>query len=92
MVIIGDADFASDAYYDLLGNANLVLNAIAWLAREDVLEGEREKQMPEVERPLSPLVLTEAESRHLLLAMVVVQPLMVLGLGVGVVGLRRWRG
>jgi ABC-type uncharacterized transport system involved in gliding motility auxiliary subunit len=92
MVIIGDADFASDAYYDLLGNANLVLNAIAWLAREDVLEGEREKQMPEVERPLSPLVLTEAESRHLLLAMVVVQPLLVLGLGVGVVGLRRWRG
>ena len=92
MVIIGDADFASDAYYDLLGNANLALNAIAWLAREDVLEGEREKQMPEVERPLSPLVLTETESRRLLLAMVVVQPLLVLGLGVGVAGLRRWRG
>jgi hypothetical protein len=92
MVIIGDADFASDAYYDLLGNANLVLNAIAWLAREDVLEGARDKQMPEIERPLSPLVLTEAQSRQLLIAMVVVQPVLVLALGVGVVGRRRWRG
>ena len=92
MVVIGDADFASDAYYDLLGNANLVLNSIAWLAREDVLAGEREKQIPEIGRPLSPLVLTEAQSRRLLLAMVIVQPVLVLGLGIGVVGLRRWRG
>ena len=89
---VGDADFASDAYYDLLGNANLVLNAIAWLAREDALEGAREKQIPEIERPLSPLVLTEAQSRQLLIAMVVVQPVLVLALGVGVVARRRWRG
>jgi ABC-type uncharacterized transport system involved in gliding motility auxiliary subunit len=92
MVVVGDADFASDAYYDMLGNANLVLNALAWLAREDALAGEREKQVPEVERPLSPLVLTEAQSRNLLLAMVVVQPLLVLALGAVVVGTRRWRG
>jgi hypothetical protein len=92
LVVVGDADFASDAYYDLLGNANLVLNAVAWLAREDVLAGAHEQQMPEVERPLSPLVLTEPQSRHLLLAMVVVQPVLVLALGIGVVGLRRRRG
>jgi ABC-2 type transport system permease protein len=92
LVVVGDADFASDAYYDLLGNANLVLNAVAWLAREDVLAGEHEQQAPEVERPLSTLVLTEPQSRALLLAMVVVEPALVLALGVGVVGLRRWRG
>jgi ABC-type uncharacterized transport system involved in gliding motility auxiliary subunit len=92
LVVVGDADFASDAYYDMLGNANLVLNAFAWLAREDALAGGREKHVPEIERPLSPLVLTEAQSRGLLLAMVVVQPVLVLALGVVVVGRRRWRG
>jgi ABC-type uncharacterized transport system involved in gliding motility auxiliary subunit len=92
LVVVGDADFASDAYYDVLGNANLALNAVAWLAREDALAGEREKQIPEVARPLSPLVLTEAQSRSLLLAMVMVQPALVLALGIGVVGVRRWRG
>ncbi|HWP64374.1 MAG TPA: DUF4350 domain-containing protein [Candidatus Limnocylindria bacterium] len=92
LVVVGDADFASDAYYDLLGNADLALNAIAWLAREDVLAGTREKQIPEVQRPLSPLVLTEAQSRRLLLVLVVVEPAVVLALGAGVVGRRRWRG
>jgi hypothetical protein len=92
MVIVGDADFASDAYYDLLGNANLVLNAVAWLAREDALAGEHEQVAPAVARPLSPLVLTEPQSRNLLLAMVVGEPAAVLVLGIGVVGFRRWRG
>jgi ABC-type uncharacterized transport system involved in gliding motility auxiliary subunit len=92
LVVVGDADFASDGYYDLLGNANLALNAVAWLAREDVLAGERATQAPEVERPLSPLVLTEDRSRLLLLSMVVVQPLVVLLVGALVVGRRRWRG
>lgn len=92
LVVVGDADFASDAYYDLLGNANLALNAVAWLAREDVLAGEHEQQAPEVERPLSPLLLTEPQSRSLLLSMVVVEPALVLALGIGVVGFRRWRG
>jgi hypothetical protein len=45
-----------------------------------------------VQRPLSPLVLTEAQSRGLLLALVVVQPVLVLALGAVVVGTRRWRG
>ena len=57
-----------------------------------MLAGEREKQIPEIARPLSPLVLTEAQSRNLLLAMVMVQPALVLALGIGVVGVRRWRG
>jgi len=92
LVVVGDADFASDAYVDMLGNANLALNAVAWLAREDALAGVREIEAPEVQRPLSPLVLTERQSRDLLLATVVVQPLLVLALGMTVVGLRRWRG
>ncbi len=92
LVVVGDADFASDAYYDMLGNANLVLNGVAWLAREDALAGARDLATPEVQRPLSTLVLTEDRSRALLVSLVLIQPLSLLALGTAVVGWRRWRG
>src|SRR5262249_56451613 len=57
LVVVGDADFASDAYLDLLGNRDLALNAMAWVAGEEALTGSRKKSVPEVIRPLSPLVL-----------------------------------
>ena len=46
LVVVGDADFASDAYVDLLGNRDLALNAVAWLAGEEELTGVRSKQSP----------------------------------------------
>jgi ABC-type uncharacterized transport system involved in gliding motility auxiliary subunit len=92
LVAVGDADFASDAYLDLLGNRDLALNAVAWLAGEDVLAGVRSKRVPEVLRPLSPLVLTEPQARAIFLASVVAQPGLVLLLGLGVVWARRRRG
>jgi hypothetical protein len=92
LVVIGDADFASDAYFDLLGNGHLALNAIAWVAAEDRLRGGRAKHVPEVPRPLSPLVITASTARRLLLLLVVVQPALVLLAGIVVVSVRRWRG
>jgi ABC-type uncharacterized transport system involved in gliding motility auxiliary subunit len=93
LVAIGDADFASDAYIDLLGNRDLALNAVAWLAgEEDVLAGARPKQVPEIDRPLSQLVLTEPQARGILFLVAAVMPGLVLLTGLGVVALRRWRG
>jgi ABC-type uncharacterized transport system involved in gliding motility auxiliary subunit len=92
LVVVGDADFASDAYLDLLGNRDLALNAVAWLAGEDALAGVRGKAIPEVVRPLSPLVLTEPQARAIFLASVVVEPGLVLLVGLGVVWARRRRG
>lgn len=92
LVAIGDADFASDAYLDLLGNRDLALNAVAWLAGEDVLTGVRAKKIPEVLRPLSPLVLTQRQARNVFLASVVGEPGIVLLLGLGIVWARRRRG
>jgi len=93
LVVIGDADFSSDAYLDLLGNRDLALNAVAWLAgEEDVLAGVRPKQVPEVDRPLSQLILTEPEARGILFLVAVVMPGIVLLCGLGVVAMRRWRG
>src|SRR6185436_6306804 len=92
LVVVGDADFASDAYLDLLGNRDLALNAVAWLTEEPNLAGERSTRASEVMRPLSPLVLSEAVARRLLLAVAIVQPGLVLLLGSLVVAVRRRGG
>jgi gliding motility-associatede transport system auxiliary component len=92
LVVVGDADFASDAYLDLLGNRDLALNAVAWAGGEDAMTGTRTRRIPEVLRPLSPLVLTEPQARALFLAGVVVEPALVLLVGGVVVGVRRRRG
>jgi hypothetical protein len=92
LVVVGDADFASDGYLDLLGNRDLALNAVAWTGGEEVLAGTRSRKVPEVIRPLSPLVVTEPQARAIFLAGVVIQPGLVLLAGATLVGVRRRRG
>ncbi len=92
LVVIGDSDFTTDAYLDMLGNRDVIMNAVAWVAHEDALAGERPTETAEVQRPLSPLVLTDAQAHAILIGVVVVQPTLVLLLGVVLVGLRRRRG
>jgi len=92
VVVVGDVDFASDAYLDLLGNRDLAMNAVAWVAGEETLAGERRKDVPEIFRPYSPLVVTDRAGRWILLTAAVVQPGLVLLLGVAVVVVRRRRG
>jgi len=92
LVVVGDADFASDAYLDLLGNRDLALNAVAWAGGEEALTGTRNRNVPEVVRPLSPLVLTQGQARALFLAGVVIEPALVLVVGLTLVGLRRRAG
>jgi ABC-type uncharacterized transport system involved in gliding motility auxiliary subunit len=92
LVVVGDADFASDAYLDLLGNRDLALNAVAWLAEEEALAGTRTKHVPEIIRPLSPLVLREGEARAIFVLTVVALPAAVFASGAGLVLARRRRG
>lgn len=37
MVVIGDADFASNGYFQQLGNSDFILNSIDWAAQQDNL-------------------------------------------------------
>ena len=92
LVVVGDSDFASDAYLDVLGNRDVALNAVAWAAGEEELAGERPKNVPEVQRPLSPLVLTEQGARRLLAVAAGVVPGLVLLTGVLVTTVRRRMG
>ncbi len=92
LVVVGDSDFASDAYLDVLGNRDVALNAVAWAGGEEELVGERAKDVPEVQRPLSPLVLTEQGARRLLATVAGVVPGLVLLAGVLVTTVRRRMG
>jgi len=92
LLVVGDADFASDAYLDLLGNRDIAFNATAWTGGESALAGARPHEVPEVQRPLSPLVLTESQARRLLAMVAGVLPGLMLLTGVVVVTLRRRRG
>jgi hypothetical protein len=92
LAVIGDSDFATDAYFDVLGNRDVALNAAAWTGGEETLAGERPKDVPEVQRPLSPLVLTESQARRLLTTVAVGLPGLVLLTGILVVTVRRRMG
>jgi hypothetical protein len=47
MIVYGDSDFANNQFIDLLGNRDLLVNSVNWLAVEDALIGVRSdrKQM-----------------------------------------------
>jgi|GEM_PF-1363188 len=92
LVVVGDADFASDAYIDVLGNRDIALNAIAWVVGEEALAGERPAPVPEIPRPLSPLVLSERQARWLLVGLAGIQPALVAVIGLVVVWRRRRLG
>ncbi len=44
MLVFGDSEFASNRFLDYLGNKDLFVNAVNWLAREDALIGNRPQQ------------------------------------------------
>ena len=92
LVVIGDADFAADGYLAEVGNRDLVLNSISWLTDEEALIARRPREIAEIARPLSPLVLTERQAHLLFVATVVVEPGLLLLMGTVVVIVRRRRG
>jgi ABC-type uncharacterized transport system involved in gliding motility auxiliary subunit len=92
VVVIGDSDFAANGYIDLLGNRDLLLNSISWLTDEDALIAKRPRELAEIARPLSPLVLTERQAHALFLIVVAALPGLVMLVGTTVVLTRRRRG
>jgi len=91
LVAIGDADFAADGYLAELGNRDLVLNSIGWLTDEETLIARRPREMSEIARPLSPLVLTERQAHLIFVATVLIEPGLLLLMGTVVVVVRRQR-
>ena len=89
LVVVGDADFASNLLLDYAGNRDLLLNAVDWLAGEETLIGSRPlRQLPGVNQ----LFVSATEGETIFWLGAVVQPTAVLLLGLVVVGLRRRSG
>lgn len=76
IVIVGDADFASNAYYDFSGNGDLLQNMVHWLASEESLIAIHPK-----EKTTGELRLTPIQAQWLFLGMVLV-PLGFVGIAV----------
>ncbi|MCP4326936.1 MAG: GldG family protein [Alphaproteobacteria bacterium] len=85
IIVVGDSDFASNAYLNLMGNMDFFLNMIGWLAEEAALVSVRKKPAE-----LTPLTLTDTQTNLVFWLCVVLAPASMLAIGVGVVGRRRW--
>jgi ABC-type uncharacterized transport system involved in gliding motility auxiliary subunit len=92
LVVIGDVDLATDGYIDQSGNRDLLLNSLSWLTDEEALIARRPRDIAEIARPLSPLLLTERQADALFIGMVIGQPALMLLIGAVFVSVRRRRG
>jgi len=86
LIVMGDSDFASNHYGGILANKDFFLNAIAWQAEKQQLLSTRTR---ENQPPISILFLTENEGRLVFWSAVVIEPAIILLIGLGVALWRR---
>ena len=90
LVVFGDADFLLNQYFELLGNKDLFLNTIHWMTDEESLITTRgKKPSPE---DLNPVFLSQIQSRMIFIGIVILQPIIILAIGMVVTWRRRQRG
>ena len=90
IIVCGDSDFARNIYITILGNKDFFLNMVNWLAEAEELISVRHKK--EEAYPFSPLFLTENQKKVVFWFSVVVQPLLILSIGIFIYTRRKTRG
>lgn len=89
LIILGDSDFAGNFFIEYLGNKDLLLNAINWLAGEQALLGQR----PQSRTPgVNQFFVSARQGRLAFVLGTVVEPALVLLIGAMIFLRRRWRG
>jgi hypothetical protein len=79
MIVVGDADFASNSFFPYLANADIVLAGVSWLLHEE--------RLPNLKPPVEvlPMVtLTSAQVRWIFILTVILLPGAVASAGLGV--------
>ncbi len=84
IVVIGDSDFASNAFLNLSGNKDFLLNSIAWLVGDEAAISIRPR-----ERAVTPLYLKETDQQYIFYVPVMGLPILFLITGSGVFFWRR---
>ncbi len=87
MIVFGDSDFASNGFFDYLGNRDLLVNSVNWLAREDAMIGIRR---PQQQPGVNVLFISQAQLAWLFWLAVVVQPVVFFVVGTVVFLWRRF--
>ena len=79
LVVLGDSDFASNAYFNAAGNGDFVLNGVAWLAEQEDLVSIRPKTaLPRI------LTLTPREAFYYFWTIVALAPVLIIVTGVSI--------
>jgi len=96
IVVLGDSGFVDNFYARIPGNVDFFMNTVGWmLGRQELVALGRMAKVSEAKRNTTPqqaLYLTTAQSRRFFWIMVVLEPLVVFGVGVIIFLRRRQNG
>ena len=96
IVVMGDSDFVDNFYARVPGNVDLFMNTVGWmLGRQELIALGRSPNVPQEKRTSTPrqsLYMTAAQSRLFFWTMVVLEPVVVLLVGMVVFVRRRQNG
>jgi ABC-type uncharacterized transport system involved in gliding motility auxiliary subunit len=88
-IILGDSDFANNFFIEYLGDKDLLMNSINWLAGEQELVGQR----PQLRQPgVNQFFVSARQGRLAFLLGTVVEPALILVVGATIFFRRRWGG
>jgi ABC-type uncharacterized transport system involved in gliding motility auxiliary subunit len=96
LVVLGDSEFVNNFYARIPGNVDFFMNTVGWiLGRQELVALGRVAHVSEAKRNTTPqqaLYLTASQSRQFFWLMVIVEPLVVLAIGMVVFLRRRQKG
>ena len=88
-IVLGDSDFANNFFIDYLGDKDLLVNAVNWLAGEEALVGQR----PQLRQPgVNQFFVSARQGRLAFILGTVVEPAAFLLIGLLIFLRRRWTG
>lgn len=89
LIVLGDSDFANNFFIEYLGDKDLVLNAINWLAGQEELVGAR----PQARQPgVAQFFVSARQGRLAFILGTIVEPAIFLLIGTAIFLRRRWSG
>lgn len=89
MIVLGDSDFANNFFIEYLGDKDLLINAVNWLAGQEELVGTR----PQLRQPgINQFFVSARQGRLAFVLGTIVEPAIFLLIGAMIFLRRRWSG
>jgi ABC-type uncharacterized transport system involved in gliding motility auxiliary subunit len=89
MIVLGDSDFANNFFIEYLGDKDLLVNAVNWVAGQEELVGSR----PQLRQPgVNQFFVSARQGRLAFVLGTIVEPALFLAIGAAIFLRRRWSG